>query len=650
METAYLALGANLGDRAKTLCAAINALNQAGRVSACSSFYDTRPEGGRPQPRYLNAALRLQTRLGPRALLDLCLRIEWTLGRRRAPGEVNADRPIDIDVLLYGNRCLRGPRLTVPHPRLLERPFVRIPLAEVAEPGLRHPVSGERLDRSTPDAGVSAFEDPGGAVPGLRVDCARAAPVRPDGEWVLYWMTSAHRTRFNFALDRALDWARALGKPLLVVECLRADYPFASERLHAFYLQGMADNARRFARAGVAHHPFVAPRPGAEQGLVPALLGRACVAVVDEFPSFIQPALVAEVAPGSPVRVEQVDGNGLVPLRAVEQVFTSALSFRRWLQANLAHHLQSGPAPDPLRGLRLPRLARLPDDVTLGWPPASAALLSAEPSALAQLPIDHWVGPGPLRGGSQAGQRRRRAVVARLRGYAENRNHPDRDAGSGLSPYLHFGHISTHEVLHALAEPAGWSPAQLGRPRRGSRHGFWGLGADAEAFLDQLVTWRELGFNFCAHRADARRYSSLPEWARHTLEQHASDPRERLYSLPELEAARTADPLWNAAQRQLVREGRLHNYLRMLWGKRILEWSRDPQRALDIMFELNDRYALDGRDPNSASGIMWVLGRYDHPWPARPIFGSVRAMSSTRTARKVEVRDYLRKYGEAPAR
>jgi deoxyribodipyrimidine photo-lyase len=456
-------------------------------------------------------------------------------------------------------------------------------------------------------------------------------------------MTAAHRTRFSFALDRALDWARALGKPLVVLECLRTDYPFASDRLHTFYLQGMADNSRRFARAGVVHYPFVASRAGAEKGLVQALLARACVAVVDEFPCFIQPDLVAEAS--SSVRLEQVDGNGLVPLHATEQAFTSARSFRAWLKRNLASHLLVGPTADPLRGLRLARLQGLPESLVRRWPPATESVLRVEPSALARLPIDHTVGPGLYRGGSEAARRRLRAFVARVHGYAENRNHPDRDATSGLSAYLHFGQISTHEILRALAEPVGWSPAELGQWHRGQRQGFWGLGEDADAFLDQLVTWRELGFNFCTHRADARSYSSLPEWARRTLERHLRDCRPSSYSLRELQEARTADPLWNAAQRQLVREGRLHNYLRMLWGKRILEWSPNPRRALDVMFELNDRYALDGRDPNSASGIMWVLGRYDHPWPERPIFGSVRSMSSVRTARKVELREYLRKYG-----
>jgi deoxyribodipyrimidine photo-lyase len=172
------------------------------------------------------------------------------------------------------------------------------------------------------------------------------------------------------------------------------------------------------------------------------------------------------------------------------------------------------------------------------------------------------------------------------------------------------------------------------------------MSPEAEAFLDQLVTWRELGFHTCAHRADFGDYASLPEWATATLAKHERDPREHVYALEEFAAAATHDLLWNAAQRQLLREGVIHNYLRMLWGKKILEWTATPREALAVMIELNNRYAVDGRDPNSYAGIFWVLGRYDRPWgPERPVFGTVRYMSSENTARKHPVREYLRKYG-----
>jgi deoxyribodipyrimidine photo-lyase len=174
------------------------------------------------------------------------------------------------------------------------------------------------------------------------------------------------------------------------------------------------------------------------------------------------------------------------------------------------------------------------------------------------------------------------------------------------------------------------------------------MSVNAEAFLDQLVTWRELGYHTCAHRSDYAELSSLPAWAQHTLAAHGGDPRQYCYSLDELRRAATHDPLWNAAQRQLLREGVLHNYLRMLWGKKILEWSPTPAAALATMIELNDRYALDGRDPNSYTGILWCLGRHDRPWgPARPVFGTVRYMSSENTRRKVRLAEYLKRYADS---
>ena len=192
----------------------------------------------------------------------------------------------------------------------------------------------------------------------------------------------------------------------------------------------------------------------------------------------------------------------------------------------------------------------------------------------------------------------------------------------------------------------GWTQRKLKASGGGKREGWWGTSRGAEAFLDELVTWRELGYNMCALRDDYDRYESLPEWARSTLEAHARDRRPSRYTLAQFESASTHDPLWNAAQRQLVREGRLHNYLRMLWGKKILEWSRSPRQALETMIHLNNKYALDGRDPNSYSGIFWCLGRYDRPWgPERPIFGTVRYMSSENTARKLSVKEYLQTYG-----
>jgi len=484
------------------------------------------------------------------------------------------------------------------------------------------------------------------AVPALRVRALNRQPVRPERDFVCYWSTAARRAGWNFALEHAAGAAAELRKPLVVLEALRCGYRWASERFHAFVLEGMADSARRHRGGRVLYYPYVESRAGAGRGLLEALGSRACLVVGDDYPAFFLPRMLAAAGAKLDVRLDAVDSNGLLPVRAAGRAHATAYSFRRFLQSAVREHLEALPADDPLAGARLPRLSGLPDAILRRWPPASAALLRADPEALAALPIDHAVPPAPARGGAVVGEAALREFLARrLERYLEERNQPEREATSGLSPYLHFGQISAHQVFHELAAREGWSPHALAARGRGSREGFWGMSRAAEAFLDQLVTWRELGFNFAAFRADLESYDSLPAWARATLAAHEADPRVPLYGREQLERAQTHDPLWNAAQTQLLREGRIHNYLRMLWGKKILEWSPSPRAALEIMIELNNRWALDGRDPNSYSGIFWILGRYDRPWgPERRVFGTVRYMSSENTARKFGVRGYLRRH------
>jgi len=195
----------------------------------------------------------------------------------------------------------------------------------------------------------------------------------------------------------------------------------------------------------------------------------------------------------------------------------------------------------------------------------------------------------------------------------------------------------------------GWQLEQISDKPTGSREGWWNASPFVEAFLDEFITWRELGYNMCWQRPDYDRYESLPEWAQKTLRDHERDLREHSYTLKQFEHSQTHDELWNSAQRQLVLEGRIHNYLRILWGKKILHWTPDARTALAVMIELNNKYALDGRNPNSYSGIFWVLGRYDRAWePEREIYGKIRYMTSNNTARKVRLKQYLKKYGELP--
>lgn len=274
--------------------------------------------------------------------------------------------------------------------------------------------------------------------------------------------------------------------------------------------------------------------------------------------------------------------------------------------------------------------------------------LASRAETLNNYPINHRVGPSEIRGGSKAAKTQMSVFLeSKLANYGEDRNQPDKDGASGLSPYLHFGHISVHEIFHRAVSRENWNPSLVNSKAHGSRTDWWRTSAPLESFLDELITWRELGYHFCAKVSNYDQFESLPAWAQATLLEHAGDQRTTIYSLEQFEAARTHDPLWNAAQNQLLNEGKIHNYLRMLWGKKILEWSPSPQAALEVMIELNNKYALDGRNPNSYSGIFWTLGRFDRAWgPERPIFGTIRYMSSDNTVRKLDVKQYLKTYGD----
>ncbi len=483
-------------------------------------------------------------------------------------------------------------------------------------------------------------------VPTSRITCVNQAGIQKEGDYVLYWMTAHRRTRWNFSLDRAIEWCRKLDKPLVVFEGLRSDYPWASARMHAFVIDGMRDNARRFAGTGILYYPYLEPQADEGVGLLAALAERANVVVTDDYPAFFIPRMVQAAAAKLPVLLEKVDANGLMPLGATDEVFTTAHSFRRFVHKNLLRHVETMPQPDPLRNAALERITSVAPHISKQWPVAD---LESSGDLLSSVAVDTTIGPVDYKGGSDAGARvLKRFVEKRLQSYGE-RNDPAQPVTSSLSPYLHFGHVGAHQVFASLAREVDWSPLRVVPEMAGRRAGWWGAPENAEAFLDQIVTWREVGFNRCAHDPSYDQYSSLPDWARKTLAEHSRDPREHVYSLEEFETAATHDPLWNAAQNQLLVEGRIHNYLRMLWGKKILEWTRSPEEALEIMIELNNAYALDGRDPNSYSGIFWILGRYDRAWgPERPVFGKVRYMTSANTARKFDVKPYLERYG-APA-
>jgi deoxyribodipyrimidine photo-lyase len=486
-------------------------------------------------------------------------------------------------------------------------------------------------------------------IPALRLRYLNNRPIRPSGGYVLYWMVANRRTGWNFSLQRAVSWAQELDKPLVILESLSCDYRWACDRFHRFVIEGMADNALALCGKPVTYYSYLERQRGDGDGLLFALAEQACAVVSDDFPCFFLPRILTITASRLPVRLELVDSNGLLPMRATDRVFSRAFDFRRFLQKGLLPHLADMPEIDPFEKVKLPKLKGLPSKIAKRWPAEVPDKLKSLTSCLAEFDIDHRIGRASFSGGQRAAHEQMLLFLrSRLQDYSKARNQPQQEVASGLSPYLHFGHISAHEVFTAVAHLENWNPSKVAAKASGSAQGWWGMSENAESFLDELITWRELGYNMCSHRNDYARYSSLPDWARTTLAEHAKDKREFEYSLGEFEHSQTHDPLWNAAQRQLVLEGRMHNYLRMLWGKKILEWSALPQEALKTMIELNNKYAVDGRNPNSYAGIFWVLGRYDRPWgPERPIFGKIRYMSSANTARKVKVDQFIAKYGRS---
>ncbi|HMO13309.1 MAG TPA: deoxyribodipyrimidine photolyase [Pirellulaceae bacterium] len=490
-------------------------------------------------------------------------------------------------------------------------------------------------------------------VPQSRIRSLNHLPANRDGNFVLYWMIANRRIEYNFSLQRAVEWSIHLSKPLVILEALRCDYRWNSDRIHWFVIQGMHDNHRQAAQNNVIYYPYLEMGLGEGKGLLERLSGRACVVVSDDFPCFFIPKMTATASRKVPVCIEVIDSNGVYPMRSTDRVFQRAYDFRRHLQKSIRPHLQEMPIKNPAHALRAiashSLQSILPPGTLEQWPVANLTeLIETGPSCLKQFPIDHSVPVSTkLQGGRvRALQCLKEFIEQRLAQYADDRNHPDLNVASGLSPYLHFGHISAHEIFLESTKSENWSIEQLASKVTGSSSGWWGASKNLESFLDELTTWRELGFNQCALVENYDHYESLPAWAIATLDEHAGDAREFVYTLEQFELAQTHDPLWNAAQNQLRVEGIMQNYLRMLWGKKILHWTESPQIALSYLIELNNKYALDGRNPNSYSGIFWCLGKYDRPWgPERGIFGKIRYMSSDNTRRKLHLDRYLQQYG-----
>ena len=453
-----------------------------------------------------------------------------------------------------------------------------------------------------------------------RVRALNEAPDATDRGFVLLWLQGQRRLRSNLALAHAQRRANELKLPLVVYEAIRLDYPYASDRFHRFVLEGAADNAAAASDRGLLYGFFL-QTPKSPRGVLHALAARAAVVVTDWLPAFIHPAQTRALAARASCRVEVVDAAGIAPLSAFPNQELAARTLRPKITRLLPERLLEIPDVRPA--------VAAPKQLDWGFEPLPFPLDDEELGRrIAALPIDHAVAPvAEFRGGTQAALRRLRKFLRDgLPGYAENRNEPSLAQTSGMSPYLHFGHLGAGQIALAARQADAPQP-------------------DKDAFLEELIVRRELGLNFAARNPQHTSIEAAPGWALNTLRAHEQDERKFQYTDEQLEAARTGDEVWNASQRQLVREGKIHGYLRMLWAKNLLFWSPTAKDAHRRISWLNDKYALDGRDAVSATNFLWIFGLHDRPFPERAIFGTVRSMTSGSAMKKLDLDGYLEKFG-----
>ncbi len=459
----------------------------------------------------------------------------------------------------------------------------------------------------TPDGLAKAAAQP-------RVFVRRGGAIRKDGISVVYWMQRALRIKDNPALDVAIEAGNLLGLPVVIYFQVIPNYPHANLRHYYFLQQGLRDVAEEAAERELT---FVIRRAPAklEEFLEEV---RAAFVIGDENPCREPERWRAVLAGRLKVPFWTVDADVVVPSRVFGRSFVLLHHFRPHLKAALPSYLVARPEIEPYYGWKsrkTPQGLSLAEDITAGFNK-----------------MDRTVGPVDcFTGGTRSALKRLKEFVSsELKDYEEMRNHPEARGTSRLSPYLHFGNISPLTIALAVkkAVVAGKASAAAG-----------------DKYLDQLIGWRELAALFVRYEPNYDNWDCAAPWARKTLLEHAGDPRPHRYSLKELERGETGDELWNAAQREMVRTGWMHNYMRMYWAKKILEWAPDPATAFDWAVVLNDRYELDGRDPNGYAGIAWaIVGKLDRPWFNRPVFGLVRPMTGASISRRFDAHSYIRQH------
>ena len=424
---------------------------------------------------------------------------------------------------------------------------------------------------------------------------------------VVYWMSRDQRVRDNWALLYAQELALSLGQPLGVVFCLAPAFLGATRRQYGFMLKGLQEVAGDLADLNL---PFFLLRGEPTRELPGFVAHQRVGAVVSDFsPLRLVRGWKTAVAEGIGVSLEEVDAHNVVPCWvASPKAEYGAYTLRPKLKRLLPEFLEEFPPP-----------VRHPADWAGGRPEIPWQELPATLGLDPDVPEVTWITPG---------ERQARAALThfleqKLAFYGERRNDPTLDGQSDLSPYLHFGQIGAQRVALEVESRRGHDTSR-------------------EAFLEELIVRRELADNFCFYQPHYDTFAGFPAWAQKTLNQHRGDRREYLYSAAELESGRTHDELWNAAQGGMVRRGTMHGYMRMYWAKKILEWTASPEEAQAVAIDLNDRYELDGRDPNGYAGIAWSIGGvHDRAWFERPVFGKIRYMSYKGCRSKFKVEAYI---------
>ncbi|MCW4005079.1 MAG: deoxyribodipyrimidine photo-lyase [Candidatus Bathyarchaeota archaeon] len=425
-------------------------------------------------------------------------------------------------------------------------------------------------------------------------------------KYVLYWMQSSQRTEYNMALNYAIEQANHLNKPLVVFFGVKPDFPDANLRHYSFMFEGLYEVQSRLNQMQIR---LVVKDSSPELGVV-ELATDACMVVVDKGYLKLLKHWYSHAAQHLNCPLIQIEDNIVVPVEeASPKEEYAAATLRPKNEAKQESFLNITPTVKPqLSSLRLY---------------FSSLDLSDASGVLADLNVDASVGKTAYFSGgtSEALKHLEFFVNYKLPSYPEARNNPTIDGVSNLSPYLHFGQVSPlHVAVRVLESDAP----------EGSK----------SAYLEELIVRRELAINYIHYNPNYDSLEGLPNWAKSTLDAHKDDPREYIYSLEELENAKTHDPYWNAAQNQMRITGKMHGYMRMYWGKKILEWTQTPQEAFKAALYLNNKYELDGRDPNGYTGVAWCFGKHDRPWRERAIFGKVRYMNANGLRRKFDADKY----------